>query len=152
MKSRVLYFSVSGNSKRIAEKIAAQAGCGLSQITDDKKWKGVFGFIRGGFYAGTFKMTNPTVDPKTDFGEYDHILIVGPVWAGNAAPAVYSLLEKEKENLHKVCLVLSSGGGDTAPVFKRVETKIGKIPFKYGIPKNKADEDAVAGEAARILL
>ncbi len=148
MNCRVLYFSLSGNSKRIAEKIAAQGGCGLSQITDDKNWKGIFGFLRGGFYALRFKKTTPVIDPEVDFNELDHILIVGPVWAGNAAPAVYSLLEKEKSNLQKVCLVLSSGGGDTDPVFKKLEEKIGPIPFKFGIPKDKADEDAVAAQAA----
>jgi len=151
MNCRVLYFTRSGNSKRIAEKIAGQAGCEISQITDDKNWKGFFGFMRGGYYASRYKMTNPLVTPKADFSEYDRVLIVGPVWAGNAAPAVYSLLEREKANLQKVCLVLSSGGGDTDAVFRRLETKTWVIPFKFGIPGNKADEDAVAAEAAGVL-
>lgn len=142
---------MSGNSKRIAEKITRKAGCGISQITDDKNWKGVFGFLRGGFYALRFKTTHPTVAPDVDFNEYDRLLIVGPVWAGNAVPAVYSLLEREKANLQKVCLVLSSGGGDTEPVFKKLEARIGTIPFKFGIPQNKADENAIAEKAADVL-
>ena len=151
MNCRVLYFTRSGNSKRIAEKIAGKAGCGVSVITDDKSWKGIIGFLRGGYYASRFKTTDVTVSPETDFGAYDRILIVGPVWAGNAAPAVYSLLLTEKENLGKICLVLSSGGGDTDAVFGRLEKKIGAIPYKFGIPQNKADEDAVAEKAAAVL-
>jgi len=151
MNCRVCYFTLHGNSKRIAEKIAGRAGCGLSQITDDKNWKGVFGFLRGGFYAARSRMTNITVEPDIDFSEYDRVLIVGPVWAGNAVPAVYSILNREKANLHKIGLVLSSGGGETDPVFKRVENKLGAIAFKFGIPKDKVDEDAVAEQAASVL-
>ena len=151
MNCRVYYFTLTGNSKRIAEKIADKAGCGVSQITDDKNWKGLFGFLRGGFYAMRFKMTNPSVAPEADFSEFDRVLVVGPVWAGNAAPAVYSLLDREKSNLSKVCLVLSSGGGDTVPVFRRLESRIGALPFKFGIPQNKVNEDEVAGQAAGVL-
>ena len=150
MKCRILYFSLSGNSKRIAEKIAAQAGCEVSRIADDKNWKGVLGFLRGGFYAMRFKMTNPSIEPDVDFNELDRVVIVGPVWAGNAAPAVYSLLNRERLNLKKVCLVLSSGGGDTAPAFKRIEEKIGETSFQFGIPRNKADEDTVVAQAAAV--
>ena len=89
--------------------------------------------------------------PDVNFSEYDRIVIVGPVWAGNAVPAVYSLLMQEKENLDKVCLVLSSGGGDTIPVFSRLESRVGAIPFKFGIPAGKADEDEVAAQAAETL-
>ncbi len=151
MKSIVLYFTRTGNSKRIAQKIAEKAGCGLSQITDEKNWKGIFGFLRGGYYAITFRETNPRLIPMVGFAEYDRIAIVGPVWAGNAVPAVFSLLMREKASLDKICLVLSSGGGETAPVFEKLESRIGKIPFKFGIPKNKADEDQAAAQAADVL-
>ena len=151
MNCRVLYFTRSGNAKRIALKISEKAGCGISQITDEKNWNGIFGFIRGGFYAHSFRMTHPVVTPDVNFSEYDRIVIVGPVWAGNAVPAVYSLLMREKENLDKVCLVLSSGGGDTIPVFSRLESRMGAIPFKFGIPAGKTDEDEIAAQAAEML-
>lgn len=151
MNSIVLYFTRSGNSERIAQKIAEKAGCGLSQITDEKNWRGLFGFLRGGFYAASFRQTNPALNPEVDFSAYDRIAIVGPVWAGNAVPAVFSLLMREKASMEKICLVLSSGGGDIAPVFEKLESKVGNIPFKIGIPKNKADEDQSAAQAAEIL-
>lgn len=151
MKSIVLYFSRTGNSERIARKIAEKAGCGLSRITDDKNWKGVFGFLRGGLYAARFRGTNPVLSPEVDFDAFDRIMIVSPVWAGNAVPAVFSLLMRKKDSLNKIGLVLSSGGGETGPVFDKLESKIGSIPFKFGIPKNRSDEDQVSSQAAEIL-
>ncbi|MEI6100295.1 MAG: hypothetical protein WCP73_00525 [Eubacteriales bacterium] len=151
MESRVLYFTRSGNSKRIAQKIAEKAGCGLSQITDDKNWSGLFGFLRGGSYAARQKTTNPVITPEAHLSDFGRVVIVGPVWAGNVVPAIYSLLLNEKENLQKVCLVLNSGGGETESAFKHLESKIGSIPFKFGIPKNKADEDQIVAQAAQTL-
>lgn len=151
MSCIVLYFTRTGNSKRIAQKIAEKAGCELSRITDEKNWKGPFGFLSGGFYAASSRQTNPVLSPEVDFSEYDRIAIVGPVWAGNAAPAVYSLLMREKSSLNKICLVLSSGGGETAPVFEKLMTQTGVIPFRLGIPKNRVDEDRIVAQAADIL-
>lgn len=151
MEPRVLYFTRSGNSERIARKIAGLAGCGVSRITDDKNWSGLIGFLRAGSSASRQKTTNPKLSPEADFSDFSRVVIVGPVWAGKAATPVYSLLLKEKEHLSRVCLVLDSGGGETEPAFQCLEEKIGTIPFKFGIPKNKADEDQIAALAAETL-
>jgi flavodoxin len=151
MEPRVLYFTRSGNSERIAQKIADRTGCGVSRITDDKNWKGLIGFLRGGSYAARQKTTNPQITPEAHLSDFSRVVIVGPVWAGKAAPAVYSLLLKEKEQLHKVCLVLTSGGGETEPAFQTLEANVGAIPYKFGIPKNRADEDQIAARAAETL-
>jgi Flavodoxin len=151
MEPRVLYFTRSGNSERIARKIADIAGCGVSRITDEKNWAGLAGFLRGGFYATRQKTTNPKLEADARLSDFSRVVIVGPVWAGKAAAPVYSLLLKEKEHLNKVCLVLNSGGGETEPAFQCLEEKVGTIPFKFGIPKNKADEDQAAASAAQTL-
>ena len=151
MEPRVLYFTRSGNSERIAKKIANLAGCGISRITDDKNWAGVFGFLRGGSYASRQKTTDARIEPEAHLSDFSRVVIVGPIWAGNAAPTVYSLLLKEKEHLNRVCLVMISGGGEIEPAFKRLEDKVGPVSFKFGIPRNKADEDQIAAQAAETL-
>ncbi|MBC7960795.1 MAG: flavodoxin family protein, partial [Vallitaleaceae bacterium] len=42
---KVVYFSRTGNSKRVAEKIAQKIGSHVSVLTDDKNWKGLLGYI-----------------------------------------------------------------------------------------------------------
>lgn len=151
MESRVLYFTRSGNSERIARKIANLAGCGVSRITDGKNWAGPIGFLKGGYYASRQKTTNPKLTPDANLSDFSRVVIVGPIWAGKPAPAVYSLLLKEKEHIGRICVVLCSGGGETEPAFSHLEKQVGAIPFKFGIPKNKADEDQVAAQAAQTL-
>ncbi len=151
MEPRVLYFTRSGNSERIARKIADLANCGVSRIADDKKWGGIIGFLRGGFYASNKKTTNAQITPEARLSDFSRVVIVGPVWAGNVCTPVYSLLVKEKEQLGKVCLVLTSGGGETEPAFSSLEASVGHIFHTFGIPKNKVDENEIASRAAQTL-
>jgi len=52
---KVVYFSRSNTSKRIAEGISKKLNCSIVQVTDDKNWDGLFGFIKAGFYSSTNK-------------------------------------------------------------------------------------------------
>ena len=82
MEPRVLYFTRSGNSERIARKIADLANCGVSRIADDKKWGGIIGFLRGGFYASNKKTTNAQITPEARLSDFSRIVIVGPGMGG----------------------------------------------------------------------
>ncbi len=148
---KVLYFSRNGNSKRIAEKIAQKSGAEMSVITDDKKWKGIFGFIKGGAYASSWKVTTPLLSPVVSWDQYDKIVIVSPVWANNVAPAVYSLLMKEKKIMNKLVLVINNSGSETDSAFSNIETKLGEIPHQFGITKRKNNEDSVINAIIKVL-
>jgi flavodoxin len=100
MNYQVVYFSRSGNSKRVAEKVAIKLGAPLIKIDDHKWWKGPIGYIRAGFYATVDKKVNITLsEPLKD----DSIcIVVSPLWAGDTAPAVRAFFEtfpKEKSHL-----------------------------------------------------
>jgi len=51
MNYKVVYFTRTGNSKRVAEKIANKLSCETIQITDNINWKGILGFLKGGYYS-----------------------------------------------------------------------------------------------------
>ncbi len=55
MVYKVAYFTRTNTSKRVAEKIATALSCPCIQITDDKNWKGLFGYIKAGFYSSVHK-------------------------------------------------------------------------------------------------
>lgn len=148
---KVLYFSRNGNGKRIAEKIAKKTGCHISVITDDKNWKGPLGFIKGGFYATTWKLTRPTVSPPVTWEQYEHIIIISPLWANNVAPAIYSLIQKEVNLKSRLVLVLNNSGSEVDVAFKKIEAKLGHMPLKFGITKSKNNEDQVIDEITKAV-
>ncbi len=55
MNYKVIYFTRTGNSRRVAEKIADKLSLQAIEITDNMSWQGISGFIRGGYYASRNK-------------------------------------------------------------------------------------------------
>lgn len=108
MNYKVVYFTRSGNSKRIAEKIAGKLSCDIIQITDNMNWIGVFGFLKGGYYSSK----NKDVEIKTskNIEAYDELVVVSPLWAGGVVPAVKVFLKTVPQD--KVNLVITSSGSN----------------------------------------
>ncbi len=107
MNRKVVYFTRSGTSRRVAEKIAAKLDCPLVQITDGKKWGGFFGYIRAGYYASRSKPVSITV--SAEIGETDELVVVSPLWAGTIAPAVQAFVGTVRaDRMHLVVTSLGS--------------------------------------------
>jgi hypothetical protein len=105
MSYKVVYFTRTGTSKRIAEKIAEKLACEVIQIIDNKNWSGILGYIKAGYYASARKPVEINVSKKIETG--DKLVVVAPFWAGDLAPAIKKFLETvPKENID---LVIDSG-------------------------------------------
>ena len=143
MTNKVLYFSRSGISRRIAGKVAQKLGCETIEITDDVSWKGIFGFMKGGYYSLSKKITNVTLEDDYRPSKTDNIVLVVPLWAGGIAPAGYSFLQKQIQNIKNLYLVVSSDGSEPDKTFLKLEAMVGPIKNKYGIVKSKKNEDDV---------
>lgn len=131
MNYKVVYFSKTGNSKRVAEKIGGKLSCEVIEITDNKNWKGVLGFLKGGYYASTKKDVEIKVPKNLD--DADELIVVSPLWASGVAPAIKSFLKTTQ--LSKVNLVVTSTGS-------KVKERDGFKSVSDVVKKNN-DEDAV---------
>jgi hypothetical protein len=152
MKTLVIYFSRTGNSKRVAEKIAQEVNCQIAVLEDDENWKGPAGFAKGAMYAARWENTRPSVSPQIDINDFEKIVIVSPVWAGNPAPAVYSYIMQDlAQHLDKICLVLTCGGM-MMPVPSKIESMIGHLDSIHVIVKIKADEKKAVAKIIDELL
>jgi len=103
---KVVYFSRSNTSKRIAEEVSKKLNCSIVQVTDDKNWDGLFGFIKAGFYSSTNKKVEIKINGTLD--NVDEYIVVTPLWAGGIAPATKVFLKTVPNE--KVHLVVSSLG------------------------------------------
>ena len=107
MVNKVVYFSRTNISKRVAEKISDQLSYPVIQITDGKNWNGVFGYIKAGFYSSTHKSVKIQVHGTVD--DADEIVFVTPLWAGGLAPAAIAFLKTvPREKVHLVVTSLGS--------------------------------------------
>jgi len=109
MKTLVLYYTRSGNSKFVAETVAAELGADVEEVVDLKKRQGRLAWFSAGRDAMQGKETQiaPTKRIPTD---YDLIIISQPIWAGNPTPAMRTYLNKNDLSGKKVALFFSDVG------------------------------------------
>ncbi len=83
MKYKVVYFTRTNYSKKVAEKIANKLSCEAIQIIDNKNWNGCLGFIKAGYYSSIKKPVEIEILGNLDTA--DEFIVVAPLWAGGVA-------------------------------------------------------------------
>ena len=92
MKTLVVYYSKSGNTRRVAEEIAKALGAETEEIVEvGVKRTGILGFLRAG-RGGMMREKSRIEAPKKKPGDFDLVFVGSPVWGWNLAPAVRSYL------------------------------------------------------------
>ncbi|HNX82648.1 MAG TPA: flavodoxin [Candidatus Omnitrophota bacterium] len=90
-KVLVVYYSRTGHTQLVADKLAKKFGADVEQLIDQHKRTGLFGASSAGKDAVARNTT--TIDPiKHNPKDYDIILIGGPSWFGNVTPAVRTFI------------------------------------------------------------
>ena len=93
MKSLVVFYSRTGNTKFVAEIIASELGADLEEIKDLKNREGNVGWMAGLGDVFASKQTK-IADIKKTPTDYDLIVIGTPDWAWSPTPAVRTYIGK----------------------------------------------------------
>lgn len=145
MKTAIIYYTMSENTKYAAEKIAEILGADLIQISPQKAYKdkGFVKFIWGGRSA--LMGEAPKLMPyQFDAASYDRIILGTPIWASTFAPPIRSFIREnpmisQKELGAFVCC----GGGDTGKAFLKLKELLSVTELKAELvlidPKDKPD-------------
>ncbi|MBO5303314.1 MAG: NAD(P)H-dependent oxidoreductase [Lachnospiraceae bacterium] len=118
MKTAIIYYSMSGNTKYTAEKIAEKLDADIIRIEPVKAYpsQGAKKFIWGGKSAVMGE--KPKLQPyEFDLEKYDRIIIGTPVWASNFAPPIRTFIHENKgisEKKIAAFMCFSGGGADKA--------------------------------------
>ena len=127
MKYLIIYYSRTGNTKKVASYIAQRMGCDIEEIVDMKVRRGLIGYLIGGKDAATKKLTE-IKELQKDLSAYDAVIIGTPVWAFTMTPAIRTYLHNNKEKFRNVaffCTEIGTGGKKT---FTHMEAVCGKKP------------------------
>lgn len=95
MKSLVLYFSVTGNTKNVAEEIARQMGSNVMEIRPIDSYSKDYRTLMTRGINEVNKGIKPEIyDMELSLDSYDMIFIGTPNWLNTYAPAVGTFMEK----------------------------------------------------------
>lgn len=127
-RALVAYYSRSGNTRRVAEVIAAELGAELEPITDRTDRHGLLGYLRAARDAirgcGT-----PIGDPVHNPAAYDLVVVGTPVWASAVSPAIRTYLARHAGRLPDAALFLTHGGTGRERVFSQMTALCGRFPL-----------------------
>ena len=113
MKRAVVYYSLTGCTKKTAEAIAGKTGADLIRIDTVKEMPAGFKsrIMYGGMLA-TFGIKPKIKDLPCDLSSYDDIILGTPVWASTFAPALKTLFASADISSKVTSVFTYSGSGD----------------------------------------
>ena len=136
MKTLVVYYSLEGNTKNAAEKVATALGADVMALipVKDIPKKGLLKFLHGG--AGATKSKGTELQPYTcDTSEYDAIILGTPVWAGKPSMAMNQFLSdlKTPEKVIGAFAFAAGGPGNCDKCLKILKEKLPSIKHTVGL-------------------
>lgn len=102
MKSLVVYYSKTGSSRFLAEKIASALQSDLEPIRPIVNWPFM---LMMGLHFGHKKM-------KYDVKNYDFVIVCGPVWIGKLIAPLKHFITKNQKKMNRFALAVSCGSTD----------------------------------------
>lgn len=131
MKSLVLYYSRTGKTKLVAEKISQFLNCDIEEIKEMKDRKGIFGFLIAGYEASRRKLTQ-IQDITKNLNSYELVILCSPVWASSIPPAVRTFLTKFSNEIKNLGLVITFNGIGKNKFLSQIQEIFSK-PLKFFI-------------------
>jgi flavodoxin len=108
MKTLIVYYSRTGNTKMVAESLATSLNCDIEEIKDTEKRSGIIGYIKSGYETSRDKL--PVIkEPEYDPSQYDLIIVGTPVWAGKMAVPIKSYLKMNMDKIPLLACFCTSG-------------------------------------------
>ena len=149
MKSLVVYYSLTGKTKLVAQAIAEALNATLVEIKETKPRKpGPFIYLTGGF-AAVMNMKSKINPIDVDLRQYDRIFIGSPNWGSRPAPAINSFIYQTNFEGRSVVPFFTAGGDNSEGALANIKAKIeksrGKMAGSFAVTSyNVSDEEIIA--------
>ena len=126
MKVIVVYYSLEGNTKYTAEKIASRLNADKLELVSDKEYPTgkASKFIWGG--KSVVFGEKPKLKPYNfDLLAYDAVIIGTPIWAGTFAPPIKTFISENQIKGKKIGLFACSSSGNADKCFAKLKAEMG---------------------------
>jgi hypothetical protein len=125
-KTLVVYYSLSGNTARVAREVARQARADIEVLRDfnHEPPLGFLGYVKAALDAVRGKpgrLAQIACDPRN----YSRVVIGTPVWAGHMSPAVRAYLGRFKADLPHVAFFITAGNTGPSKIVVSMEAILG---------------------------
>ena len=146
MRTIVIYYSVTGQTRFVAKKIASMLGCDIFEIqTKEKIEPDLISRYYKGMKSMLSKNETKLKDYKLNLNDYDKIIVGFPNWGSMFPPAVKAFISQNDFSGKDICLFTTYVARGAAQCLKNAvafftESNV-SIIGKFSLPKNKTDEE-----------
>ena len=126
-RTLVVFYSLSGTTRRIAEALSEALKCDLEEITEPKLRTGFLGYVRSLLEARR-KRPSTIAPKKHDVSSYDLVVIGTPVWAWSLSSPVRAYLMATASQLPEVAFFCTLGAKGSENAFAQMTALVGKKP------------------------
>ena len=127
MKTLVVFFSRTGNTRRLARQIAVAIDAEIEEITDRTNRHGIIGYLRSGKEA-TLRRRTEIAPAAHDPSGFDLVIIGTPVWGASLSSPVRTYLGTHEAELPAVAFFCTLGGSGSRRVFRQMQEACGRVP------------------------
>jgi hypothetical protein len=127
MRCLVVYHSLSGNTRKVAELAARALGGDVAEVRSPRYESGAFRFLRAAFDSWRARL--PTIEVSgTSPEHYDFALIMSPVWVGHAATPMRAYLVRNRGRFTRAAFLLTCAGSCPPRAFEEMTALSGIEP------------------------
>lgn len=119
MKTLVVFYSRTGNTRLISEAIARSLNADIEEIKDKKSRDGVLGILRSG-YEAIFRRVSCIEPINKSPDEYELVIIGSPVWAGRLSSPVRTYMGLYGNKIKRVAF-FATYGVRSGKIFKQMK-------------------------------
>lgn len=146
MKNLVVYYSLEGNTKLIAQTIKEEVNGDIVELKPEKEYpnKGFKKFFWGG-KSVLFKEKPRLLNEEIEINSYDNIILGTPIWAGTYAAPFNTFIKQYDINNKNIALFACHGGGGANKCFDNFKREfmnnnfIGEMDFIDPLIKDKEE-------------
>lgn len=155
MKPLVVYYSLTGKTRLVAQAIAEALNATLVEIKETKPRKlGPFIYLTGG--AAAFMNRGSKINPiDTDLKQHEKIFIGSPMWGPRPVPAINSFIYQTNFEGRSIIPFFTMGGDNAEKALANITTKIeksqGKVAGSFAIKSYKVSNEQIVARAKEAI-
>lgn len=127
MKTLVVYYSRTGNTRKLAEALAAKLRADVDEITTPDNRSGLLGYLKAG-REGMLKKTPRINTPPKNPSDYDVVVVGTPIWGFNLASPVRTYLRQNKGAIKKTAFFCTMSVSAYENTFRDMEAECELAP------------------------
>ena len=142
MKTLIVYFTRTGNTKKIVDTLQTELTADVEKINEKGSRNGPLGWLKSG-RQGASKADVEISPLEAAPSNYELVVMASPVWAGNASAPMRAFIKKYRDSLPETAVFLTHDSPDVSQAFADTDELLNKEPLARGDVNSqaiKADE------------